>query len=274
MTEPMSVNLLLLIVMGVMYAGGIYLLLERTLTRVLFGLILMTNATNLLIVIMAGAPGVAPIVEDGLDPGAYTDPLPQALTLTSIVISFAVTAFMLGMIYRSWKLGRRDEVLVDTEDVKVAERPSFDAEEDAELQDEPSEFLDEDEDPNADYEHATAINPSTGALTVRHRPDGSVRLPGTAAGDRARRRQETGRAPRHEPEEGEYPVGYRGHDDHLPDEDERAGSPRSRPQRERHEAPEGADDAAGAEGAAGTGGSGVADDAGRSGTDDDRGGER
>ncbi|MGO1884428.1 MAG: Na(+)/H(+) antiporter subunit C [Citricoccus sp.] len=231
----MSVNLLLLLVMGVMYAGGIYLLLERTLTRVLFGVILMANATNLLIVTVAGAPGQAPLVEDGVDPSAYTDPLPQALTLTSIVISFAITAFMLGMIYRSWKLGRRDEVLVDTEDVKVAERPSFDAEEDAELLEEPSEFLEEDEDPNADYEHATAINPSTGSMPVRHRADGTVKV----KADANRHLPGTGRQKqRHDPEEGEHPVGSQGHDDHLPDEDERSGSPRSRPRTRRPGTPD------------------------------------
>ncbi|MFB9072067.1 Na(+)/H(+) antiporter subunit C [Citricoccus parietis] len=221
----MSVNIVLLLVMGVMYAVSVYLLLERTLTRVLLGMILITNATNLLILTMAGAPGQAPIVENGMDPSEYTDPLPQAMTLTSIVISFAITAFMLGMIYRSWKLGRRDEVLVDTEDVKVAERPSFDAEDDAELQEEPSEFLDEGEDPNADYEHATAINPSTGAMAVRHRGDGTV----TVQADANRRLPGTGRRSAHEPEEGEHPVGSTGNDDHLPDEDERSGSPRSRP---------------------------------------------
>lgn len=225
----MSVNIVLLLVMGVMYAGGVYLLLERTLTRVLLGMILMTNATNLLILIMAGAPGQSPIVEPGLDPGEYSDPLPQALTLTSIVISFAVTSFMLGMIYRSWKLGRRDEVLVDTEDVKVAEQPSFDAEEDAELQEETSEFLDEDEDPNADYEHATAVNPATGSLPVRHQQDGTVRV--RPLGSRQEKSSRAGRRAAQEPEEGEHPVGYRGHDDHLPDEDERAGSPRARPPR-------------------------------------------
>jgi multicomponent Na+:H+ antiporter subunit C len=225
----MSVNIVLLLVMGVMFAGGIYLLLERTLTRVLLGMILMTNATNLLILIMAGAPGQSPIVEDGLDPSAYTDPLPQALTLTSIVISFAITSFMLGMIYRSWKLGRRDEVLVDTEDLKVAEQPSFDAEDDAELLEETSEFLDEHEDPNADYEHATAINPATGSLPVRLQRDGTVRV--RPQGGRQERSTRGGRRAAQEPEEGENPVGYRGHDDHLPDEDERAGSPRARPPR-------------------------------------------
>ncbi len=225
----MSVNIVLLLVMGVMFAGGVYLLLERTLTRVLLGMILMTNATNLLILIMAGAPGQSPIVEQGLDPGAYTDPLPQALTLTSIVISFAITSFMLGMIYRSWKLGRRDEVLVDTEDVKVAEQPSFDAEDDAVLLEETSEFLDEHEDPNADYEHATAISPATGSLPVRYQRDGTVRVRPQAG--RQEKSVRGGRRSAQEPEEGEQPVGSRGHDDHLPDEDERAGSPRARPPR-------------------------------------------
>lgn len=229
----MSVNIVLLLVMGVMYAGGVYMLLERTLTRVLLGVILMTNATNLLILMMAGAPGQAPIVEQGLDPSVYTDPLPQALTLTSIVISFAITAFLLGMIYRSWKLGRRDEVLVDTEDVKVAERPSFNAEEDAELQEETSEFLDENEDPNADYEHATAINPTTGPLSVRHHGDGTAEV--MPSGGRREKSTRGGRSRAQEPEEGEHPVGFEGHADHLPDEDERAGSPRARPQRSREE---------------------------------------
>lgn len=202
----MTVNALLLLVMGVMYAGGIYLLLEKTLTRVLLGVMLITNATNVLILVMSGPPGRPPIVVDGVDPADYTDPLPQALTLTAIVISFAVTAFMLGMIYRSWKLGRRDEVQVDTEDVKVAEQPSFDAEDDAELQEETSEFLDEDEDPNADYEHATALNPATGALTVLHEEDGTVSVASRPGRDH----------------EGD-------HGDHHPEEDERPGSPGFRP---------------------------------------------
>lgn len=203
----MTANALLLIVMGVMYAGGIYLLLERTLTRVLLGMMLITNATNVLILVMSGTPGRAPIVTDGVDPSEYSDPLPQALTLTAIVISFAVTAFMLGMIYRSWKLGRRDEVQVDTEDVKVAEQPSFDAEDDAELQDESSEFLDEDEDPNADYEHATALNPATGTLTVRHQKDGTVAVT-THTGEHHPERDDSG---------------------HHPEEDERPGNPQWRP---------------------------------------------
>jgi multicomponent Na+:H+ antiporter subunit C len=128
----MSVNLTLLTVMGALYACGIYLILERSLTRVLLGLMLLANATNLLI--------LAPFFTKDTDPGAYNDPLPQALILTSIVISFAVTAFMLGIIYRTWVLARQDEIQDDVEDRRVAATPSFDAEDDAVIPVETSEF--------------------------------------------------------------------------------------------------------------------------------------
>ena len=83
---------------------------------------------------------MAPFFSKDTDPGAYNDPLPQALILTSIVISFAVTAFMLGIIYRTWVLARQDEIQDDVEDRRVAETPSFDAEDDAVIPVETSEF--------------------------------------------------------------------------------------------------------------------------------------
>ncbi len=49
-----------------------------------------------------------------------SDPLPQALTLTAIVITFAVSAFLLALIYRSWQLGQADTVEDDAEDIAVA----------------------------------------------------------------------------------------------------------------------------------------------------------
>jgi len=136
----MSVNLTLLIVMGALYACGIYLVLERSLTRVLLGLMLLANATNLLILATGGYSGLAPLYSKDTAAGDYNDPLPQALILTSIVISFAVTAFMLGIIYRTWVLARRDEIQDDVEDLRVAVTPSFDAEDDAEVPAETSEF--------------------------------------------------------------------------------------------------------------------------------------
>lgn len=136
----MSVNLTLLIVMGALYACGIYLVLERSLTRVLLGLMLLANSTNLLILATGGYAGLAPLYSKDTAAGDYNDPLPQALILTSIVISFAVTAFMLGIIYRTWVLARRDEIQDDVEDLRVAVTPSFDAEDDAEVPAETSEF--------------------------------------------------------------------------------------------------------------------------------------
>jgi len=136
----MSVNLTLLIVMGALYACGIYLILERSLTRVLLGLMLLANATNLLILATGGYAGLAPLFTKDRPAQDYNDPLPQALILTSIVISFAVTAFMLGIIYRTWVLARQDEIQDDTEDRRVAATPSFDAEDDAEVPAETSEF--------------------------------------------------------------------------------------------------------------------------------------
>lgn len=136
----MSVNLTLLIVMGALYACGIYLILERSLTRVLLGLMLLANATNLLILATGGYAGLAPLYSKETAAADYSDPLPQALILTSIVISFAVTAFMLGIIYRTWVLARQDEIQDDVEDLRVAVTPSFDAEDDAEIPAETSEF--------------------------------------------------------------------------------------------------------------------------------------
>jgi multicomponent Na+:H+ antiporter subunit C len=136
----MSINLTLLTVMGALYACGIYLIMERSLTRVLLGLMLLANATNLLILATGGYAGLAPLFSKDTDPRDYNDPLPQALILTSIVISFAVTAFMLGIIYRTWVLARQDEIQDDVEDRRVAETPSFDAEDDSEIPMETSEF--------------------------------------------------------------------------------------------------------------------------------------
>ena len=114
----MSTSLTLVVVMAVLYAAGVYVLLERSLTRVLIGLLLIGNATNLLILIMSGRAGNAPIVEDGVDPATFADPLPQALILTAIVINFGVTAFLLALLYRSWWLAR----LGDQGDTLVRER--------------------------------------------------------------------------------------------------------------------------------------------------------
>jgi multicomponent Na+:H+ antiporter subunit C len=127
----MSVTLILVLLMGVMYASGVYLMLERSMTRVVLGFLLVGNATNILILVMGGRRGLAPILGDGADPAQFSDPLPQAFILTAIVISFGVTSFLLALIYRSWRLSRVDELEDDAEDRAIAER---DAALEAELQ--------------------------------------------------------------------------------------------------------------------------------------------
>lgn len=103
---------------GVLYAAGVHLLLSRFLTRVVLGLGLLGHGANLLLLLAGGRAGRAPIVGGGEEPMA--DPLPQALALTAIVISFGVTAFLLTLAWRSWLTRRSDEVEDDVEDRRIA----------------------------------------------------------------------------------------------------------------------------------------------------------
>ncbi|SDH56195.1 multisubunit sodium/proton antiporter, MrpC subunit [Arthrobacter subterraneus] len=162
----MSVNITLLVIMAALFAAGIYLLLERSLTRVLLGLILVANGANMLLLAGGGPAGKAPLYSAGIPAEDYSDPLPQALILTSIVISFAVTAFMLGIIYRSWVLGRQDEVQDDIEDRRVASQSSFDAEDDAEIPVETTEFTPVEE---AEEAPGAQRGPSTRTTTRREK---------------------------------------------------------------------------------------------------------
>lgn len=116
----MSANLLLAITAGLLVAAGVYLVLERSLTRILLGVIISSNGVNLLFLVAAGEPGSGPIV--GLtSPGGISDPLPQAMVLTAIVITMAVAAFVLTMAYRSFQLNGHDEVADDVEDARIRE---------------------------------------------------------------------------------------------------------------------------------------------------------
>jgi multicomponent Na+:H+ antiporter subunit C len=108
-------NLSLILAAAAMIGCGVYLILERSLTRVLVGLVMFGNGVNVLFLIASGPAGSAPIV-DGSRPSDMSDPLPQALVLTAIVISLATSAFVLAMAYRSWQLNGHDDVQDDVED--------------------------------------------------------------------------------------------------------------------------------------------------------------
>ncbi len=103
---------------AILFASGTYLVLQRTLSRIVIGLALLTHGGNVLL-IAAGRWGRAPIAGTGRA-RSFSDPIPQALALTSIVISFAVTALLLALAYRSWILTRDDAVEDDVGDRAIA----------------------------------------------------------------------------------------------------------------------------------------------------------
>lgn len=113
--------LMLLIVAGVLVGSGVYLILERTLTRIFIGLGLLTHGINVLLLAAGGAAG-RPALLGQEDPNSMTDPLPQAMMLTSIVLSLGTTAFGLALAYRQWRLTGHDEVVDDIEDRLLRER--------------------------------------------------------------------------------------------------------------------------------------------------------
>lgn len=98
---------------GVMTAAGVYLLLRARSFDVILGLTLLSYATNLLI-FSAGRlrMGQPPVLRDGVAAtlAGYTDPLPQALVLTAIVIAFAMTAVIIVIAIRSRGDNRDDGV--------------------------------------------------------------------------------------------------------------------------------------------------------------------
>jgi multicomponent Na+:H+ antiporter subunit C len=105
------VEVILAIVIGALYAAGIYLMMRRNLVKVVIGLVLLGQAANLLIFTTAGLGEGAPLIPANLegpfvtDDEPYTgaDPLPQALILTAIVIGFGVIAFTLVLFHRAFQ---------------------------------------------------------------------------------------------------------------------------------------------------------------------------
>lgn len=100
-------------VVGGLYAAAVYLLLRRSLVKLLIGLVLLSHAANLLIFTAAGltraqSPVIGAKATNLVSP--FADPLPQALILTAIVISFGVTAFALVLAYRAHKIVGADNL--------------------------------------------------------------------------------------------------------------------------------------------------------------------
>lgn len=113
-------SLLLALLVAALFAVGVYLLLDRVLVRIVLGLTLIAYGANLLLVLSGGGPGTAPFVFADRGTDDFADPLPQALALTAIVISFGLTVFLLALAYRSWVLTGADAVENDLEDRRIA----------------------------------------------------------------------------------------------------------------------------------------------------------
>lgn len=100
---------LITILVGVLVTVAVYLLLSRSLLRIILGTAVLSHAVHLLLMVMGGLKtGSVPLIVEGVE--SYTDALPQALILTAIVISFAVTAFLLVLAYRTYKETGTDDL--------------------------------------------------------------------------------------------------------------------------------------------------------------------
>lgn len=106
-------EILLAIMTGILYAAGIYLILRRSLVKLIIGIVILGNGVNLLIFLMGGlVKGSPPLIpEDGkMLEGLYADPVPQALILTAIVISFGLQSFAIVLIKRAYKVLKTDDI--------------------------------------------------------------------------------------------------------------------------------------------------------------------
>jgi multicomponent Na+:H+ antiporter subunit C len=106
-------EILLALIIGGLFAGGVYMLLRRSIVKLVVGLILLGHGANLLIFLMGRlTPGQVPLVPAGetrpLEP--FADPLPQALVLTAIVIGFGLQAFALVLMRRLYQVARTDDL--------------------------------------------------------------------------------------------------------------------------------------------------------------------
>jgi multicomponent Na+:H+ antiporter subunit C len=102
----------LAIVVGVLYTVSVYLMLRRSILKFIIGLIFMSNATNLLVFLSAGLiPGSPAFVNaNGEQVEAFSDPLPQALVLTAIVIGLGIVVFTLALKYKFFELTGTDDL--------------------------------------------------------------------------------------------------------------------------------------------------------------------
>lgn len=112
-------TILLSVIIGLLFATGAYMMLRRSFVKLIIGLGLLGHGANLLIITAAGvfsditgARGTPPLIRIGdkyLEPGS-ADPLPPALILTAIVISFAIVSFTIVLVKRTYQEAGTDDL--------------------------------------------------------------------------------------------------------------------------------------------------------------------
>jgi multicomponent Na+:H+ antiporter subunit C len=121
-------TLLLAIAPAVLFGAGAYLLLRRDLIHGVAGIILVSNAATLF-VMAAGLGRGRPPIHPVLDASVVSDPLVQAMTLTAIVIGFALSAFLVGLVYAVFALrGTIDQTDLHRAEVEEERRLARDEE--------------------------------------------------------------------------------------------------------------------------------------------------
>ncbi len=111
-------SIALLVTVGGLTSVGLYLITARSLSRIILGFSLLGHAAVIALLTAGGPPGAAPIAGTGTEPTA--NPVPQALALTAIVISFGLALFLLALAGRQHQLTGDDLVEDDLEDQRVA----------------------------------------------------------------------------------------------------------------------------------------------------------
>ncbi|KLO31648.1 monovalent cation/H+ antiporter subunit C [Mycolicibacter heraklionensis] len=117
----MTAHLVPLLMAAGLTSCGVYMLLERSLTRMLLGLMMIGNAVNLLLIDVGGPDGNPPIYWASSGKATDADALAQAMVLTSIVITMGVGAFVLALTYRSYNLTTTDDIGDDQEATRVSQ---------------------------------------------------------------------------------------------------------------------------------------------------------
>jgi multicomponent Na+:H+ antiporter subunit C len=104
-------EVVLAILTGLLYTAGVYMILRRSIVKFIIGIVFLSNATNLLVFLSAGiVQGKPAFTKNVGEEIVFSDPLPQALVLTAIVIGFGIVAFTLALKYKFFSITGTDDL--------------------------------------------------------------------------------------------------------------------------------------------------------------------